>query len=82
MTILSKYEKLTRIYESESSLVYKATKIKDGQTLILKVLKNGSPPDVRIKHKRTFRHLITKCQIVQTVTQKIKMWSKMVLFII
>jgi hypothetical protein len=47
MNILSKYEKLTRIYESESSLVYKATKIKDGQTLILKVLKNGSPPDVR-----------------------------------
>ena len=67
MTILSKYEKLTRIYESERSRVYRATKINDGQTVILKVLKNEYPTPDQLRHYRQEHHLTHQLQLAKVI---------------
>jgi len=67
MTILSKYEKLTQIYDGESSRVYRARQIKDGQAAILKVLKTEYPTPDQLRHYRQEYHLTHQLQLAKVI---------------
>lgn len=67
MTILSKYEELTQIYDGVSSQVYSARYIESGQAVILKVLKAAYPTPEEIRRYRQEYHLAHQLQLPKVI---------------
>lgn len=67
MTILSKYEELTQIYDGVSSQVYSARYIESGQAVILKVLKAEYPTPEEIRRYRQEYYLAHQLQLPKVI---------------
>jgi len=67
MTILSKYEELTQIYNGASSQVYSARYIESGQAVILKVLKAEYPTPEEIRRYRQEYYLAHQLQLPKVI---------------
>ena len=63
MDSLSGYEDLTQIHESNNSLVYRAFRIKDRQSVILKILNTDYPTPDQLRRYRQEYYLTSQIQL-------------------
>ncbi|OLP18868.1 hypothetical protein BST81_08090 [Leptolyngbya sp. 'hensonii'] len=67
MITLSGYEDLIRIHDGENSQVYRAWQVKDGRSVILKLLKADYPTPDQLRRYRQEYHLTHQLQLPEVI---------------
>ncbi|WP_448267348.1 diguanylate cyclase domain-containing protein [Nostoc sp. DSM 114159] len=82
MITLSGYEGLIQIHDGDNSQVYRARRVKDGQSVILKILKADYPTSEQLRRYRQEYHLAYQLNLPQVIkAYALDKWQKTLVII-